>query len=134
MAPFATPADVSELWRPLSLQEAAVAAARLLMVSALIRQLVPTVETRISSGSLDPDVVKLIAVDAVRRAMENPSEGVRSRTQTVGPFSESVTYTDAGQAGVWLSDAEVALLRGSAGATAARAGVRSIRVQTPRAC
>lgn len=129
--PFATPEDVAELWRPLSTQEQAVATARLLLVSALIRARVRTVDERIASGALDPEVVRIIAVDAVRRAMENPTEGVRSRTQTVGPFSESVTYTDAGQAGVWLPEADWALLLGGAGNTAARAGVRSIRV---RAC
>lgn len=123
---FATPDDVEALWRPLTQVELAVAQARLTVASAVVRQRFRTIDQRVASGELSVDVVRGVVVDMVKRVLQAP-DGVRSRSQTVGPFSESVTYGDEqNRLGLYLTGEELALLAPS---LSGKAPARSIRMR-----
>jgi hypothetical protein len=108
--PFATPGDVAAVWRPLSDAEEAVAMRLLAYASTLIRVRVPGVDDRVEAGDLDPTLPEMVAVDMVLRAMRRPA-GVKSVTDTVGPYTHSESYADAVSSGLLsLSGDELGLL------------------------
>lgn len=125
MASYATSADVQAVWRPLTDSEIEIVDAQLAFASTIIRSQVPTVDARIAAGTLDEALVAGVAVAMVRRFMVNP-DGIRQEA------IEDYSYTrdSALSAGsVYLSDAELALLRGR------RRGAFSVAPQTePATC
>lgn len=92
-APLATVEDVQSNFRALTEEEAGLARNALILASALVRSSAARVDDRIADGTLDPEVVKAIVVSAILRALRNP-EGARNRSETVGPFSTSLTFGD----------------------------------------
>lgn len=110
MANFAEPSDVAAWWRDLSPEEEARATALLTSASALIRDRVPTVDDRITAGTLDPEIPKIVAIGATLRILQNPN-GVRSWSID----DVTVTYDRSDTAGpleMHLTDHELDLLTG----------------------
>lgn len=125
MAALATIEDVEARWRPLTATESAVAAAYLDQASALARQRT-LVDTRLADEDyLDtwpdyPTVVVGVIADMVLRVMRNP-EGKRSETIDDYSYTRDNAVSTGG---LYLSDAEAALLNG---VSASNAGAFSIR-------
>ena len=114
MLPFAEPADLAAVWRPLANDEVDVVAAWLDRASQLVRDEVPDVDgfdvdERVEAGSLSADTVRDVVVSMVRRVVVlNP---VGARQQGVGPFA--VTLDSAISASeLYLSARELARLTG----------------------
>lgn len=110
MADFATAADLAARWRPLTPTEEAVAAERLADASAMIRTRAPGIDARITAGTLDAAVPRLVACEMVRRAMSVADVGVASVQESAGPFSTNVSYSNA-VGSIYISKAEMRLLR-----------------------
>jgi hypothetical protein len=124
--PFATPTDVAAVWRPLSDAEEAVAATLLSYASTLVRVNVPGIDDRITAGTLDADLPKMVVVGMVKGAMDRPA-GAKSLTETTGPYTRSITYAEAVTSGLLgLSAADLALLTPASDLPAAPVG--SIRL------
>lgn len=103
--PFATLDDVTALFRALTEAEAPVVERLLALASRVVRAQVPSIDERISAGTLDPELVRDVVAGMVVRALRNPA-GVKQ--QAVGPMS--VTYD--GLAGlVYLAAQELAQLQ-----------------------
>lgn len=117
-APFATAATIETVWRDLVPDEEARADTLCWYASEIIRQAVPGIDDRITSGALNGDVAAFVTTQMVLRVMRNPS-GVAA--ETVGPWSVTYGSTGTQATGVlYLSDAELALLTGTP--TGARRG------------
>lgn len=61
--------------------------------------------------SLNPDAVKIVTSNLVRRVLNNP-DGIRQETESTGPSSRSVTYAGALPGEMILTQEEKALLTG----------------------
>lgn len=105
--PLASLDDVVEIFRPLSDQEKTITTAMIRYVSALIRGMVPNLDSRVSAGTLDNDLVVLAAIMPVKRVLMN-QDGVRQKSETTGPFSDSVTLDNAISSGLlYVSEDDV---------------------------
>ena len=85
----------------------------------LVRSVVPDIQARLDAG-LEPDLldsVRDVVVSMVERKFRNP-EGVRTRQESTGPFSGSVTLGGDQPGELWLTDEEKRRL----GAGSARSG------------
>lgn len=69
MAALADPNDVAAGWRPLTSDELTRVGALLDRASRMVRALVPTVDARIASGTLDPELVADVVCNMVRRVL-----------------------------------------------------------------
>jgi len=125
--PLAEVPDVAGLWRPLTSDEATVAANKLIVASALLRHHLPTIDARVADGSLDGELVRWTVAEAVKRSMQGDPEGLRSRTDTRGPFTETRVYRDAAEFGIYFTPAELGTLGTGARASGTRVG--SIRLR-----
>lgn len=92
--------------------------------SKLVRSRVPYIDTWITAGTIDPEVVSLVVVNMVLRVLRNPN-GLRS--ETIGPFSRAYdTSVAAGMLG--LATEELAILVPvPAAATRSRVGTIMLR-------
>lgn len=61
--------------------------------------------------TLNPDAVKIVTSNLVRRVLNNP-DGIRQETESTGPSSRSVTYAGALPGEMILTQEEKALLTG----------------------
>ena len=77
MADLATVTDVETRWRTLTADETAVVEVLLGDASGIIRVEVPTVDARITDGTLDADTVAGVVVQMVLRVMRNPDGKVQ---------------------------------------------------------
>lgn len=127
--PLAVVADVEGLWRTLSDDEQVVATNKIAVASALLRHHLPTLDDRLDAGTLSGDLVRGVIVEAVKRSMQGDPAGLRSRTDTRGPFTETRVYRDAADYGLFFAPAELALL--GAGARVGGTRVGTIRVASP---
>jgi Phage protein Gp19/Gp15/Gp42 len=84
--PLATITEYQDLYGELSAPRQATARALLLRASAIIRAAFPRVDEKILDGSVNADVVSMVAINMVAQVMRNPA-GLRS--ETTGPFSRS---------------------------------------------
>ncbi|MGL5828191.1 MAG: Gp19/Gp15/Gp42 family protein [Angustibacter sp.] len=112
MPAFATSVDVAARWRPLSPEESARAGVLLDDIAAMIRARVPDIDVRISADSALADLARAVSCSAVRRAMVGAAaggDGVRSTSETVGPFAAATTYVNPAGT-LYLSDADLSLL------------------------
>jgi hypothetical protein len=78
----------------------------------LLRAKVPTLATRVVADPAEPDLVdnvKDVVTSMVQRVFRNP-EGVRTRQETTGPFSGSVTLGGDQPGELWVTDDELARL------------------------
>lgn len=114
MAAFATSQELEQRWRTLTVAEHTQATALLEDVSAMIRALVPTIDDRLVSGDLDAAIPRMVAVAAVKRAMQSPQgmEGVSAVNQTAGPFSQNTSFANPG-GNLWLTRTEKLMLGAS---------------------
>lgn len=92
-APFADPADVQAVWRPLSDDETVVAAGLLAAASQLIVE-IPAVAVRILAGTVADATLRYVCAQMVLRVMLNP-ERLKQYTVTVDDSTQSGVYTDA---------------------------------------
>lgn len=107
---FATASDVAARWRPLSVEEAALAGVLIDDAEALIRIRVPLVDARLADGTLPVGVVTAVVARMVLRVLQNP-EGYRSETEQIDSYSHSYTRDDSLAAGgLYLADDELAAL------------------------
>jgi hypothetical protein len=114
--PFADPADVAGIWRPLSAAELEVAENLITQASAMIRAAYPGIDSAVTSGALDADLPRFVTAQMVKAAMVGGGEGVKS--ETVGPYAR--TYDNA-LGNLFLSAAQ-RLMLGLAPAVTGRAG------------
>lgn len=120
--PFATHADVEARWRPLSADEQAVADQLLADASDMIRERWSDVDARVTAGSLTAETLRRIVSQMVKRAMlASEGEGLESRSQTAGPYAESVKYANPTGA-LYFTNADVLLLDGAGFSSQARVG------------
>lgn len=91
--PLAVVADVANAWRDLSNEEEAQARHLLVLASQLLRSEVSGLDDRLAAGTLDADLVRHVVASMVIRGLRNP-DGARQRSETVGPFTQSASYTD----------------------------------------
>ena len=107
-APFATPADVALLMkRDLTDDETTLAERKLVVASAKIRARFPTIDSRITAGTIDPGLVTDVAAEMVKRYLQarDPGDAIR---EEAGPFAEAWSRGDGGA--VELTGEDLALL------------------------
>jgi hypothetical protein len=111
MADLATVSDVVARWRPLSTAEVNLATILVGDASRMIRRRWSDIDTRIAADPTGIGLdVKIVIAAMVRRSMMNrDDEGVKSKSSTTGPFSESVELTNPNN-NLYLSDAEIEML------------------------
>lgn len=106
MADLASAQDLEKTWRPLTGPEMTAAQVWIRRASAIVRQEVPSVDDRITAGTLDPDIVATVVEAMVRRVMSNP-DGAKSMSETMHDYARSVTLADADAGtGLYLTDGE----------------------------
>jgi len=116
-AALATWQDVQSRWRTLASDEQERAKTRLSDASALLRTVIPDIDTRAAaSTNLQLLVVSRVA-DAVARYMRNP-DGAKQLQETIGDRSYSTTLEGGGPTGIFFTADELAALRPSAAADA----------------
>lgn len=97
---------VEDRWHVVSGQEQTNALALIGMASRILRRLVPSVDDRVASGDLDPDLVADVVNNAVLRVLQNP-EGIR-RVSVDDYTEERDSAVSSG--GLVFTDAELDLL------------------------
>lgn len=112
MADFATRADVEAAWRPLTTAELAIIDSRLGFISAIIRSQVRAVDSRIAAGTLDAELVKHIAVEAVLRNLRNPDGKAEEQIEDYRYKRDPALSAGS----LYLTDAELDLLGQKRGA------------------
>ena len=76
----------------------------------LVRSKVPGIQPRITAAEIDLlDNVKDVVTSMVQRVFRNP-EGVRTRQESTGPFSGSITLGGDQPGELWLTDDEMSRL------------------------
>jgi hypothetical protein len=98
----------------------------------LVRSEVPGLQARIDGG-LEPGLledVRDVVVSMVERKFRNP-EGVRTRQESTGPFSGSVTLGGDQPGELWVTDSELKRLRLVGSATGAVGTVDTIPITSP---
>lgn len=91
--------DVEDMWRPLSDAERPRVDRLVLKASALLRQAVPWVDTRLARyaadptdlGGLAPSTVATAVATMVKNFLVNP-DGATNVSETTGPYSQSRGY------------------------------------------
>lgn len=92
---FATSTDVENRWRELTISERDLADTLAEDASRRVRRRWKTIDARIAAGALDSEDVRMVVAGVVKRAMLNSaSEGVSSKTDSGGVYSQSVTYVN----------------------------------------
>lgn len=106
LPPFATPADVVAVFRPLTSAEEVLATGLLEQVSNKLRRVARRRSADLDTLMLDElnaDAVKAAVVNAVKRVLQNP-EAIRQLSTTDGPFTESRTVDTAISSGFLYLD------------------------------
>lgn len=120
--PFATTTDVAARWRALSSTEEPVASVLLGDASDIIRSRWADVDSRIAVGTLSADSVRRVVALMVKRALIHlESDGLESRTESVGPFSTADKYANP-QGNLYLTAEDVRLFEPAGYKVAARMG------------
>jgi len=92
MGSFALPADVANLWRPLTSEETTRATYLLGVASRKIRRDFPDVDARIEAGTVDLlDVRDIAASLAIQALVPAPVPGARQWSVTSGSESQQVS-------------------------------------------
>lgn len=112
---YAEVADLVARWRPLTAAETATAEVLLADASAIIRAEVPGIAGRLIADppTIDEELLRVVTCAMVKRAMlaSVTGDGVSQQSQTAGPFSQQVTYTNP-MGNLYLTKAERKLLSG----------------------
>ena len=115
MAAFATVSDVTNLWRRMTSEEQARAAALLEVVSASLRAEADKVgkdlDKMVAASPAYAAVAKSVTVDVVARTLmtSTEQEPLSQFSQTAGPFTASGTYLVPG-GGLFIKRSELARL------------------------
>ena len=115
MATFATIDDITTLWRALTNEEKARAAALLEVVSASLRteayKVGKDLDEMVAANASYAEVAKSVTVDVVARTLmtSTDQEPLSQFSQTAGPFSASGTYLVPG-GGLFIKRSELARL------------------------
>jgi hypothetical protein len=110
--PFADPDDVANRWRPLSDNETNMANAFLDDASLMIRAQYPGIDGEVDTGAVDPDILRSVTANMVKRAMIGiATAGASQASSTVGPFSQSVTYSNP-TGNLYITAVEDTFIRG----------------------
>lgn len=95
---YATVADLESRWRPLSADEKQLAEVLLEDASTLIRAEVPGIVGRLleEPPAIDQELLRVVVCAIVKRAMLAGAngDGISQQSQTAGPFSQQVTYSN----------------------------------------
>lgn len=119
-SPLATVEDLAKFWRPLTDAEKPRAEYLLEMASDKLRQIAKNngqdIDKMIEEGVVLDTVVKLVVMEAVKRAMNTPTDAppVDSYSQTAGPYSENFKYSNP-SGDIWFKKAELASIGLSGG-------------------
>lgn len=92
-APFASPADVARIWRPLTDDETIVAMGLLGAASQLIME-IPAVAVRILADTVADATLRYVCAQMVQRVMLNPDR-LKQYTVAVDDSTQSGVYADA---------------------------------------
>lgn len=114
MADWTTPDEVVAAWigddAPTDLAKVDYWAGR---AERMLRGRVPSLDLRLAADPVvEPDLlenVKDVVISMVQRVFRNP-EGVRTRQESTGPFSGSVTLGGDQPGSLWITDDELALV------------------------
>ena len=115
MAAFATVSDVTNLWRRMTSEEQARAAALLEVVSSSLRAEADKVgkdlDKMVAASPAYAAVARSVAVDVVARTLmtSTEQEPLSQFSQTAGPFTASGTYLVPG-GGLFIKRSELARL------------------------
>lgn len=122
--PFATVDDLEKFWRDLTPDEQTRAGYLLSLASNQLRQIAmnsgKNLDQMITDGQVMEDSVKLVVMEAVKRAMLTPVDAPpvnsMSQSQTAGPYAESSTYTYTNPSGdLWFKKSELSSIGISGG-------------------
>lgn len=122
--PFATVDDLEKFWRALTPDEQTRAEYLLSLASNQLRQIAmnsgKNLDQMITDGQVMEDSVKLVVMEAVKRAMLTPVDAPpvnsMSQSQTAGPYAESSTYTYTNPSGdLWFKKSELSSIGISGG-------------------
>lgn len=122
--PFATVDDLEKFWRDLTPDEQTRAEYLLSLASNQLRQIAmnsgKNLDQMIADGQVMEDSVKLVVMEAVKRAMLTPVDAPpvnsMSQSQTAGPYAESSTYTYTNPSGdLWFKKSELSSIGISGG-------------------
>lgn len=122
--PFATVDDLEKFWRALTPDEQTRAEYLLSLASNQLRQIAmnsgKNLDQMITDGQVMEDSVKLVVMEAVKRAMLTPVDAPpvnsMSKSQTAGPYAESSTYTYTNPSGdLWFKKSELSSIGISGG-------------------
>jgi len=111
---WTTPAEVTAAWiggdAP---TDAALVGVWVDKAERLLRAKVPTLAARVVADPVvEPDLlgnVKDVVTAMVQRVFRNP-DGIRTRQDSTGPFSGSVTYGGDQPGSLWVTDAELSMI------------------------
>lgn len=93
--PFAAPEDVENRWKPLSEAQRIRATVLLADASRMVRGKPWAVDARIAAGTLDPEDVRMVVANMVKRALMGLDvEGVTEQSEGVGPFSVNRRFSN----------------------------------------
>lgn len=118
---LATAQDVEDVWRPLAPDEIDRVNRLCFKASALLRQRVPWIDSRISrfavnpsdEGGVDPVTAATVVATMVKRFLSNP-DGASSVSETTGPYSRATSYALRGEKDVrgelLVTDADIEAL------------------------
>lgn len=118
--PLASVEDLAKFWRTLSDSEKDRAEYLLEITSDKLRQIAKNqgndIDAMIESGEVLDTVVKLVVMEAVKRAMSMPTDTppTDSYSQTAGPYSENFKFSNP-SGDIWFKKAELASLGLSGG-------------------
>jgi len=107
---YATVQDVAAGFRPLTAPEALIVPTLIDRAESILLATVPSIPTRVVSGTLSTAVVVAVETAMVERVLRNPG-GRRQESQSIDDYTTSWTIDNAVSSGaLYVSDAEVALL------------------------
>lgn len=120
MAAFATSADLKRRWKGYRDADEELATQLLADASLWIRAWVP--DAAAYAGKTDvADALTMVACAMVKRAMANEdADGIESRSETVGPYSEQVAFRNP-DGNLYMTKSEQSLLDGLCGGNTAGA-------------
>lgn len=96
---YATLADVEVYFGPVPEHDVGKVESLLEQAEALVDQSVPNLTDRIAAGRTSATLVTQVIAEMVTAVLRNP-DGVRQRSETVGPFSRQMSFGGTQTAGV----------------------------------
>jgi hypothetical protein len=108
---LATVNDLEARWRTLTDPEKTRAAVLLIDATTWLRALRPEIDGRLASGDLNPNAVVQLIVGAVKRSMEAPAGGIRQQSQSMGPYTQFLSFANPAGS-ISFTEADLVLIDG----------------------